>query len=65
MRDVAKKNLRAFGFDKEVEKVEKGECPFCGSDKVKPEDFRDDKSRREHQISGLCQSCQDEIFGAE
>ena len=41
MRDVAKKNLRALGFDKQIDKVEKGQCPFCGTDKVKPEDFRD------------------------
>lgn len=62
MRDVAKKNLRALGFGKEIEKVEQGKCPFCGTDKVKPEDFRDDNSRREHEMSGICQSCQDEIF---
>lgn len=34
--------------------------PFgCG----KPADeFRDDLSRREYTISGLCQACQDEVF---
>lgn len=26
-------------------------------------DFRDDISRTEYRISGLCQSCQDKIFG--
>lgn len=25
-------------------------------------EFRDDLSRREYSISGLCQSCQDKIF---
>lgn len=34
----------------------------CGQE-VKIEDFRDEISLREYQISGLCQTCQDEIFG--
>jgi Zn-dependent M32 family carboxypeptidase len=62
MRDFAKRNLKALGFDKEVERVEKGQCPFCGSDKVNREDFRDEQSFREFQLSGLCQACQDEAF---
>ncbi len=32
----------------------------CGGEAV---EFRDDWSREEFAISGLCQSCQDEIFG--
>lgn len=35
-------------------------CPMCGGDCV---EFRDDLSRREFEISGMCQSCQDRIFG--
>jgi len=27
--------------------------------------FRDDLSRKEFSISGLCQTCQDEVFGTE
>jgi hypothetical protein len=27
--------------------------------------FRDDLSRKEYQISGMCQRCQDDIFGAD
>lgn len=26
------------------------------------EEFRDELSRKEYQISGLCQNCQDEVF---
>jgi hypothetical protein len=33
----------------------------CGKP-VDPELFRDDLSRREYAISGLCQTCQDEVF---
>jgi hypothetical protein len=54
--------MRMAGFGKEVEKVELGLCPFCQVT-IKMEDFRDDISRREYKISGLCQSCQDNIFG--
>jgi len=45
-----------------VKAVEEGLCPFCGKP-VSIEDFRDDLSRREFKISGLCQKCQDEFFG--
>lgn len=38
-------------------------CVTCGSAAITPEDFRDDLSRKEYQISKMCQKCQDEIFG--
>ncbi len=34
----------------------------CGGPAI---EFRDAVSRREYTISGLCQKCQDEIFGTE
>lgn len=37
-------------------------CFICGSEKVKPEDFKDSLSRKEFQISHTCQKCQDKIF---
>ena len=37
-----------------------GHCTTC--DGV-AESFKDEASEREYQISGMCQSCQDEIFG--
>ena len=40
-------------------------CIFCGSNKTNPEDFDDDLSRKEWEISHLCQACQDDIFGKE
>ena len=33
----------------------------CGGDAI---EFRDALSRKEFTISGLCQACQDKIFGA-
>jgi Zn-dependent M32 family carboxypeptidase len=59
-----KKNvLKTFGFDTEVERVETKRCPFCGMP-VNDEDFRDELSRKEARISGICQLCQDEVFGS-
>lgn len=37
-------------------------CPFCGHE-INPAEFRDAESRKEYEISGLCQQCQDEVFG--
>jgi hypothetical protein len=45
--------------------IEAGQCPFCGEVIEGPEDFRDELSRREYSISGICQACQDRIFGKE
>jgi hypothetical protein len=41
------------------------QCVICGSEKIKPEDFKDDLSRREFRISKMCQVCQDDVFGGE
>lgn len=48
-------------FPEAVKKVEIGECPFCGK-KVYLDNFRDDLSLSEFRISGMCQSCIDEVF---
>lgn len=47
------------GFETEVTRVEQGLCPFCNK---KPGPFRDEVSKKEFKISGLCQDCQDETF---
>ncbi len=53
--------LRAAGFDKEVNLVEENKCPFCNKD-IDVDSFKNDLSKTEFEISGLCQSCQDEVF---
>jgi len=55
------KNLRSFGFDKEVDRTKFDLCPLCGNP-IKIEDFEDALSRKEHKISGTCQKCQNEVF---
>jgi len=58
---INKKIMEKAGFNKEVETVEQGRCPFC-KNKIKMEEFRDSISWREFHISGLCQKCQDDFF---
>lgn len=36
-----------------------GKCPFCREDIG---EFKDEISKREYEISGLCQKCQDQSF---
>lgn len=63
--DVVNKDImRQAGFAKEVEAVENKKCPFCGCDPIE-KGFRDELSKREFEISGLCQDCQDDTFGTQ
>ena len=50
-------------FPEMKEKIEKGLCSAC-SEKLLGEssEFRDDISREEYTISGMCQKCQDNVF---
>jgi hypothetical protein len=41
--------------------IENGECPTCGRE-IQEKDFKDEASRREYSISGMCQWCQNKIF---
>ena len=56
--DFTEKN---FGKS-QTEAKEQNICVCCHNE-IKDEDFRDDKSRKEYDISGLCQKCQDDTFG--
>ena len=44
------------------ENIENNKCPMCGKE-IKEGDFKDQLSKKEYSISGLCQSCQDKTFG--
>ncbi len=59
-----KQILKQLGFDKEVKAVEENRCPFCNKP-IKMADFRNELSKKEYRISGLCQKCQDEMFGKD
>lgn len=47
-------------FPVATEIIRGGKCPFCREDIG---EFKDDISKREYEISGLCQKCQDGVFG--
>lgn len=55
--------MKALGFTKEVELVENNQCPICKQHINGKTDFKNELSWKEYKISGLCQKCQDEIFG--
>ena len=55
-------NKPAFSFYPDKRSlVSRGRCPEC-TEKIKPKQLRNDKSKKEYSISGLCQSCQDIMF---
>lgn len=46
-------------------KREAGHCVFENDGKEHNLEFRDLLSRKEFSISGMCQTCQDAVFGVE
>jgi len=51
-----------FGVDRR-KSITENKCVFCATP-INPEtEFRDECSRREYRISGICQKCQDKTFG--
>ena len=55
--------MEKLGFAKEMKLVSEHKCPFCRQPIVPDLEFRDALSHREYTISGLCQKCQDRMFG--
>ena len=47
-----------------VKDIVENKCPMCHSD-IKESDFKDELSKKEYSISGMCQKCQDEVFTEE
>jgi len=58
--NMTEKTFGKSKTDAEKEKV----CVFCHKP-IKDEDFRNEISRREYGISGICQKCQDDVFGKD
>lgn len=52
-------NLVSKIFPEAVKNVEKGLCPMC---KLEIKGFKDELSKKEFSISGMCQKCQDKFF---
>ena len=59
-----KEIMKQMGFSEEVDRVENHQCPLCESD-IYIKDFKNQLSISEFKISGICQKCQDGIFGGD
>ncbi len=55
------KELMSKLFPKETTRISEGKCPFC-AEVVNADSFKDELSKKEFNISGMCQGCQDEFF---
>jgi len=53
-----------YGVDRKTA-ITNRTCVSCGVEEITENSFRDDLALREFHISGLCQTCQDKIFGIE
>ena len=49
-------------FPEARESVKEGKCVTCNRD-IKEEDFENALSRKEFSTSGMCQKCQNKVFG--
>ena len=45
--------------------IRSGICTSCKTTEITEDTFRDAISRKEFTISGLCQTCQDDVFGED
>jgi hypothetical protein len=56
----AMKDAIEFAFPGTKKAIEENKCPMC---KKPITAFRDESSKKEYAISGMCQKCQDQVFG--
>lgn len=55
------KSIISAIFPGAMERINQGLCPMCG-EPVKREDLKNEISKKEYDISKMCQKCQDEIW---
>ena len=61
--DIEKKRfLRKLRFWHKFKMVKDCRCPFC-AEKVDKSEFRNKVFLREFESSGMCQECQETVFG--
>ena len=49
-------------FPEAADRIMQSLCVSCDTE-IRHHDFRDDISKKEYGISGMCQGCQDSVFG--
>lgn len=60
-KSVAMKSAIEAMFPGTMAAIDAGNCPTCRK-AINMKDFKDELSKKEFQISGMCQECQDEVF---
>lgn len=62
-KSIAVDNLinSMFGINRR-DSIAENKCTWCGAS-VTPKSFKDETSLNEYRISGMCQKCQDSIWG--
>ena len=56
------KNIMNQLFPEEMKLIEEQKCPIC-TNFVNEDEFRNVLSKQDYKITGLCQICQDRIYG--
>ena len=51
-------------FPEAADRIMQSICVTCPNE-IHDKDFRNDLSKHEYGISGMCQKCQDDVFGEE
>jgi len=51
-------------FPDAADRVISSKCVTCPND-IRDKDFTDDLSKKEYGISGMCQDCQNSVFGCD
>jgi hypothetical protein len=59
--DIRQFQSRLLGCDVE-QRIQDNQCASCGEPAT---EFKDELSRREFTLSGMCQACQDRFFAKE
>ncbi len=65
---MIKRDPRLQAFVDKITGVSQAECEaaeICPTCRKPIGEFRNDLSRKEYEISGMCQSCQDSVFGKD
>lgn len=61
--EIIEETIQALTGKSRVATIRSGKCMTCADGNA--DYFRDGASRREYLISGMCQRCQDKVFGTE
>lgn len=48
-----------------IDRIKSIQSDLCVQCEKEAKEFRNDISRKEYRISGMCQNCQDEFFGLD